>query len=148
MSWRATRAVPGLFAAASACAGKWRILADETSVNLRMDRFKFSSHGVFGAKPARASKGSLEPRQSDGTCVDLESGWRAPPARRSPVGGIRRRRRLGRSPSARDRPGVRGCGARLCLARLRARRYGVALDADLAVDDAATARLRGEKTAR
>jgi N-methylhydantoinase B len=26
--------------------------------------------------------------------------------------------------------------------------YGVALDADLGVDDAATARLRGEKTAR
>jgi N-methylhydantoinase B len=38
---------------------QWRILADETSVNLRTDRFKFSSPGLFGAKPARPSHAAL-----------------------------------------------------------------------------------------
>jgi N-methylhydantoinase B len=38
---------------------QWRILADETSVNLRTDRFKFSSPGLFGAKSARPSHASL-----------------------------------------------------------------------------------------
>jgi N-methylhydantoinase B len=38
---------------------QWRILADETNVNLRTDRFKFSSPGLFGAKPARPSSASL-----------------------------------------------------------------------------------------
>src|SRR5207253_9674563 len=40
---------------------QWRVLADETTLNLRMDRFKFSSPGVFGAKPAHASKAVLNP---------------------------------------------------------------------------------------
>src|SRR5205807_8617078 len=40
---------------------QWRVLADETSVNLRMDRFKFSSLGVFGAQPARPSQAVLRP---------------------------------------------------------------------------------------
>ena len=38
---------------------QWRVLADETSVNLRTDRFKFSSPGLFGAKPARPSHAAL-----------------------------------------------------------------------------------------
>ena len=40
---------------------QWRILADEIIVNLRIDRFKFSSPGMFGAKPARASQAVLNP---------------------------------------------------------------------------------------
>src|ERR1700730_3795802 len=40
---------------------QWRILADESIVNLRMDRFKFSSPGIFGAKPARPSTAVLNP---------------------------------------------------------------------------------------
>ena len=41
---------------------QWRMLADEAIVNLRMDRFKFSSPGIFGAKPARR----LESRAQSG----------------------------------------------------------------------------------
>src|SRR6266403_1288599 len=43
---------------------QWRILADETSVNLRTDRFKFSSPGLFGAKPARPSQASLNSKNA------------------------------------------------------------------------------------
>src|SRR5262249_26328366 len=52
---------PGTFRGGLGVRRQWRILADESSVNLRMDRFKFSSHGVFGAKPAHASKAVLNP---------------------------------------------------------------------------------------
>src|SRR4029077_2347470 len=52
---------PGTFRGGLGVRRQWRILADESSVNLRMDRFKFSSHGVFGAKPARASRAVLNP---------------------------------------------------------------------------------------
>ena len=52
---------PGKFRGGLGVRRQWRILADETSVNLRMDRFKFSSAGVFGAKPARASKAVFNP---------------------------------------------------------------------------------------
>lgn len=34
----------------------WRILAEETVVNLRSDRFKFSSPGLFGASKAKPSR--------------------------------------------------------------------------------------------
>jgi N-methylhydantoinase B len=40
---------------------RWTMLADETTVNLRSDRFKFSSPGLFGAKPALASRARLNP---------------------------------------------------------------------------------------
>src|ERR1700730_13363359 len=52
---------PGTFRGGLGVRRQWRILADESSVNLRMDRFKFSSQGVFGAKPAHASKAVLNP---------------------------------------------------------------------------------------
>src|SRR5262245_13949237 len=52
---------PGTFRGGLGVRRQWRILAEESSVNLRMDRFKFSSLGVFGAKPARASKAVLNP---------------------------------------------------------------------------------------
>jgi N-methylhydantoinase B len=44
---------------------QWRILAEESSVNLRTDRFKFSSPGLFDAKPARASRAVLNPGQPE-----------------------------------------------------------------------------------
>jgi N-methylhydantoinase B len=44
---------------------QWRILADEATVNLRTDRFKFSSPGLFGAKPARASRAALHPERGE-----------------------------------------------------------------------------------
>ena len=52
-------AVPEPFAAASVCAGSGA-LADETSVNLRMDRFKFSS-AACSAPSRRGSQAVLNP---------------------------------------------------------------------------------------
>jgi N-methylhydantoinase B len=52
---------PGTFRGGLGVRRQWRILADESIVNLRMDRFKFSSPGIFAAKPARASKAVLNP---------------------------------------------------------------------------------------
>ncbi len=40
---------------------RWRILSEEATVNLRSDRFKHSSPGLFGAKPARPSRALLNP---------------------------------------------------------------------------------------
>jgi N-methylhydantoinase B len=40
---------------------QWRILSDEVQVNLRTDRFKFSSPGLFAAHPARPSHAVLNP---------------------------------------------------------------------------------------
>jgi N-methylhydantoinase B len=40
---------------------KWRILAEESIVNLRTDRFQHSSPGIFGAKPAKPSRAALNP---------------------------------------------------------------------------------------
>jgi N-methylhydantoinase B len=40
---------------------RWRILAEESAVNLRSDRFKHSSPGLFAAKPAQPSKAVLNP---------------------------------------------------------------------------------------
>ncbi|MBI2849180.1 MAG: hydantoinase B/oxoprolinase family protein [Chloroflexi bacterium] len=39
----------------------WRILSDEVVFTLRSDRFKFSSPGIFGAKPAKPSRCLLNP---------------------------------------------------------------------------------------
>ena len=39
----------------------WRILADESTVNLRTDRFHHSSPGLFGASPAQPSSAVLNP---------------------------------------------------------------------------------------
>src|SRR5262249_46815426 len=58
-------------------------------------------------------QGGLEPRQPRWTRADVQRGDPADPARPSPVGGVRRRRRLGRSPRARRRPGARRRRARL-----------------------------------
>ena len=44
---------PGTFRGGLGVRRQWRILGDESVINLRTDRFKFSSPGIFGAKPAR-----------------------------------------------------------------------------------------------
>ncbi len=139
---------PGMFRGGLGVRRQWRILADETNVNLRMDRFKFSSLGVFGAKPARASKAVLNP------------GGPAERALTSKVAGVRLKRGDLLSvefaggggwgdPHRREVGRVRADVARGYVSRASAREdYGVALDADLGIDDAATGRLRGEKTTR
>ncbi|MBI3014818.1 MAG: hydantoinase B/oxoprolinase family protein [Candidatus Tectomicrobia bacterium] len=52
---------PGTFRGGLGTRRQWRILAEESVINLRTDRFKFSSPGVFGAKPARPSQACLNP---------------------------------------------------------------------------------------
>ncbi len=49
----------------------WRILAEEATVNLRSDRFKFSSTGLFGASKAKSSHATL--RSHDGSSRPLTS---------------------------------------------------------------------------
>ena len=56
---------PGTFRGGLGTRRDWRILAEESIVNLRSDRFKFSSPGLFDAKPARASKACLNPGGAD-----------------------------------------------------------------------------------
>ena len=139
---------PGTFRGGLGVRRQWRILADETSVNLRMDRFKFSSPGVFGAKPARASQALLNPgsnseraltskvaglRLTRGDLLSVEfaggGGW-GDPYRRD-VARVRE-------------DVVRGYVSLACAQE----DYGVVLKPDLAVDADATLRLRREKTAR
>jgi N-methylhydantoinase B len=56
---------PGLFRGGLGVRRQWRILAEESIVNLRSDRFKFASPGLFEARPARASKAVLNPGRED-----------------------------------------------------------------------------------
>jgi len=113
-----------------------------------MDRFKFSSPGIFGAKPARASQAVLNP------------GGTAERALTSKVAGLRLKRGDLLSvefaggggwgdPCRREVARVREDVARDYVSRKAAQDdYGVVLGADLEVDTDATARLRREKTAR
>jgi N-methylhydantoinase B len=121
----------------------WRMLGEEAIVNLRTDRFKFSSPGLFGAKPARPSGATLNPGRPDARPLT------------SKVAGLRLRKgdlfafELGGGggwgdPHARDPDLVRQDVVRDYVSRQKAAEdYGVALDDDLDVDAAATARLRG-----
>ncbi len=49
----------GMFRGGLGTRRQWRILAEEFAVNLRSDRFKHSSPGLFDAKPARPSRARL-----------------------------------------------------------------------------------------
>jgi len=138
---------PGQFRGGLGVRRQWQILAEESTVNLRMDRFKFASPGVFGAKPARASKAVLNPgrpgeraltskvaglrlRQGDVLSVDFAGG-----------GGFG-------DPLRRDVERVREDVERGYVSLEAAREdYGVVLDpADLHVDAVATAQLRQKST--
>jgi N-methylhydantoinase B len=137
---------PGTFRGGLGVRRQWRILADETTVNLRMDRFKFSSPGIFGARPARASQAVLNP------------GGAAERPLTSKVAGLRLRRGDLLSvefaggggwgdPRRREPARVRDDVARGYVSPRSARDdYGVVIGVDLAVDADATARLRQEKT--
>src|SRR6516164_9348049 len=139
---------PGTFRGGLGVRRQWRILAEESSVNLRMDRFKFSSLGVFGAKPARASKAVLNP------------GSGAERALTSKVAGLLLKRGDLLSvefaggggwgdPLERDVGRVRDDVARGYVSLDSAREdYGVALDCELGIDADTTARLRRTKTRR
>jgi N-methylhydantoinase B len=139
---------PGKFRGGLGVRRQWRILAEESTVNLRMDRFKFSSPGVFGAKPARASKAVLKP------------GSAAERALTSKVAGLLLKRGDLLSvefaggggcgdPYERDVHRVREDVARGYVSLDAAREdYGVALDSSLTIDSEATARLRQKKTQR
>src|ERR1700756_3545042 len=139
---------PGTFRGGLGVRRQWRILAEESSVNLRMDRFKFFSPRVFGAKPARASKAVLNP------------GSGAERALTSKVAGLLLKRGDLLSvefaggggwgdPLERDIGRVRDDVARGYVSLEAAREdYGVALDRDLGIDPDATARLRGKKKTR
>jgi N-methylhydantoinase B len=137
---------PGTFRGGLGVRRQWRILADESIVNLRMDRFKFSSPGIFAAKPARASKAVLNPgsaaerpltskvaglrlRQGDLLSVEFAGG-----------GGWGR-------PYERDPERVHRDVVRNYVSPARAQEdYGVVRTSELAVDAEATARLRAQKT--
>jgi N-methylhydantoinase B len=124
---------------------QWRILADESSVNLRMDRFKFSSHGVFGAKPAHTSKAVLNP----GTAAER--------ALTSKIAGLRLKRGDLLSvefaggggwgdPCERDTARVQQDVVRGYVSRAAAQDdYGVVLDPELGIDADATVQLRQKK---
>jgi N-methylhydantoinase B len=139
---------PGTFRGGLGVRRQWRILANEATVNLRMDRFKFSSPGIFGAKPARPSQAILNP------------GGASERALTSKVAGLR----LSRGdvlrvefaggggwgdPCERDVARVRDDVARGYVSLASAREdYGVVLDGRLDVDGAATALLRRDKSRR
>src|SRR6476659_2592391 len=133
---------PGKFRGGLGVRRQWRNLTEETNVNLRMDRFKFSSPGVFGAKPAKASKAVLNPGQPGERALT------------SKIAGLRFKRDdllsvefaggggLG-NPLERDPDRVREDVVRGYVSLTAARDdYGVVLDPkDLHVDMSATARL-------
>src|SRR6202050_3647688 len=50
---------PGTFRGGLGVRRQWRVLGEESVINLRTDRFKYSSPGIFGAKPAHPSAASL-----------------------------------------------------------------------------------------
>ena len=138
---------PGMFRGGLGVRRQWRILADEAVINLRTDRYKFSSPGIFGAKPAHASAASLisdggatRPLTSKVAGLWLQKddkltlqfagggGWGDPHER----------------PAERVQRDV-ACGY---VSHQAARDdYGVAVSDDLSIDAEATAQLRGAKAA-
>jgi N-methylhydantoinase B len=135
---------PGTFRGGLGVRRQWRVRGDESVINLRTDRFKFSSPGIFGAKPARPSAAFLKRngaatraltskvaglRLQKGDLLSMEfaggGGWGDP---------------LQREPERVRQDVVRG------YVSLKSARedYGVALTPDLSVDVDATAKLRAK----
>jgi N-methylhydantoinase B len=140
---------PGTFRGGLGARRKWRILAEESTVNLRTDRFKFSSPGLFGAKPARPSRALLNPGTTEERPLT------------SKVAGLRLKRgdlvsweMAGGGgygdPLARDPQRVLGDVINGYVTVEGARTdYGVAIDpVSMTVDEAATAELRSQRGAR
>lgn len=135
---------PGMFRGGLGVSRQWRILGDESVINLRTDRFKFSSPGIFGARPARSSKAVLNP------------GTPAEHRLTSKVAGLRLKRDDVLSmefaggggwgdPHARAAKRVREDVVRGYVSLEAARAdYGVAFNADLSIDQDATAKLRAK----
>jgi len=138
---------PGTFRGGLGVRRQWRILADEVVVNLRTDRFKFSSPGIFDAKPALPSGASVA--SSEGVAKPLTSKAAGLRIKKDDVltlqfaGG-------GGWGDPHQRPPERVQRDVLCgyVSREAARdAYGVALGDDLTIDPEATARLRSAKAA-
>lgn len=136
---------PGRFRGGLGTRRQWRMLGEEHVINVRSDRFKFSSPGVFGAKPARPSRAAINPgTDAERTLTSKAAGLRL---RRGDLlswelaGGGGWGDPYERDPArvARD---VR-CGY---VSREAARRdYGVVLSDDLAIDEEATRALRSRQ---
>jgi N-methylhydantoinase B len=139
---------PGRFRGGLGVRRQWRILGKESVVNLRTDRFKFSSPGIFGARPAHPSAASLQ--SGDAPARPLTS----------KVAGLRLKQGDVLSmafaggggwgdPLERAVERVRQDVVRGYVSREAAREeYGVVLDDDLSIDADATARLRGDRYAK
>jgi N-methylhydantoinase B len=138
---------PGAFRGGLGVRRRWRMLGDESVINLRTDRFKFSSPGIFGAKPAHPSAASL-----------TSEGAKERPLT-SKIAGLRLKKgdmlsmEFGGGggwgdPREREPERVRQDVIRGYVSRASARDdYGVAFTEDLAIDTAATATLRATKAA-
>jgi N-methylhydantoinase B len=139
---RQDSAGPGRFRGGLGQRRQWRILSDEASVNLRTDRFKFSSPGLFGAKPAKPSRCTLNPGAAEERALT------------SKIAGLRLKQddivvfELGGGggygdPRERDPERVRADVLRGYVSRdAAASDYAVALREDLSIDAEATRALR------
>lgn len=137
---------PGTFRGGLGTRRQWRILGDESAVNLRSDRFKFASPGLFDALPAQPSHATFNPGCADERPLT------------SKVAGLRLKRgdqvafQLGGgggwgNPKARDPERVRSDVLNGYVSLEAARRdYGVAFHADLSIDEDTTRSLRGAET--
>jgi N-methylhydantoinase B len=133
---------PGTYRGGLGVRRQWRILGDESIVNLRTDRFKYSSPGIFGAKPAHPSKATLNSQPAGERSLT------------SKVAGLRLKRgdvlamEFGGGggwgdPRERDPERVRQDVVRGYVSIDSAREnYAVAFKPDLSIDADATARLR------
>lgn len=138
---------PGQFRGGLGVRRQWRILGDEAVINLRTDRFKYSSPGIFGAKPARPSAATVQ-----------SEGEQARPLT-SKIAGLRLKKGDVLSlqfaggggfgdPFRREAERVRQDVLRGYVSREAARNdYGVALSADLCIDEKETVRLRAGQCA-
>ena len=144
---RQDSAGPGRFRGGLGQRRQWRILSDEASVNLRTDRFKFSSPGLFGAKLAKPSRCTLNPGAPEERALT------------SKIAGLRLKKddivvfELGGGggygdPGERDPERVRNDVLRGYVSREAAvSDYAVALRDDLSIDAEATGALRAGRTA-
>ena len=128
---------------------EWRVLSDEMIFNLRSDRFKFASPGVFGAKPARPGGALLNPGTAGERPLDSKTA-----ALRLKANEVISWRLAGGggwgSPLERDPERVRQDVVRGYISLAAAERdYGVVLDAVTLVCDASkTAEKRASKEGR